>query len=160
MPTAGSAVVSPPATLPFDSSTATSAAQDSLRAYLLLSDQSYQTASVVPGLENVGGGFALGEVQAGALERWTSGVRQVGQSTVVSIDVESTDLRGPPPQVVLRACLDTSGLDVVDSTGKSFKASLYNPGHPILNIYTVQHDGQAWKVTNHGIPDVQSACGG
>lgn len=160
MPTVESAVTSPPAAVPFDAATATSAAQDSLRAFLLLADQSYQTASVVPGLEDVGGGFALGEVQSGALERWTSGLRQIGSTAVVSMDTESTDLQGPPPEVVLKVCLDASGLDVQDAAGNSLKASLYNPGHPTLNVYGVQHDGQAWKVTNHQIPDDQSACGG
>lgn len=53
--------------------------------------------------------------------------RVVGSTEIVSLSVTSVDLDAEPggyPTVVLRACLDVSGVDVVDGSG----ASLVAPG--------------------------------
>jgi hypothetical protein len=48
--------------------------------------------------------------------------RLVGSAQVASLSVESVDLQPEPggyPTVVLQACVDVSGVDVVDGSGKS-----------------------------------------
>ncbi len=50
------------------------------------------------------------------------GARQVGAVALASLEVTSVDLEVGPgsyPKVVLQACLDVSGVDIIDSTGKS-----------------------------------------
>ena len=52
----------------------------------------------------------------------TPGLRQIGTTQVASLSVTSVDLTPEPggyPEVVLQACLDVSGVDIVDSTGSS-----------------------------------------
>ncbi|CAB4896713.1 MAG: hypothetical protein F2825_00305 [Actinobacteria bacterium] len=52
----------------------------------------------------------------------TPGLRQIGITQIASLSVTSVDLTPEPggyPEVVLQACLDVSGVDIVDGTGKS-----------------------------------------
>lgn len=52
----------------------------------------------------------------------TPGLRQIGTTQVASLSVTSVDLTPEPggyPEVVLQACLDVSGVDIVDGTGSS-----------------------------------------
>jgi hypothetical protein len=54
--------------------------------------------------------------------RKARGLRQVGSTSVVSIKVLSVDLSptaGNYPAVVLKTCIDVSGVDVLDARGKS-----------------------------------------
>lgn len=153
MPTATSARVTPPTSVDLDSGTAAKDAERALRDFLVLQAQSYETAEVVPGLADVADGFALGEVQAGAAERYDSDVRQVAGPKIASLKVKAANARGTPPEVILNVCLDSADVDIVDRAGNSLKDRLYQPGYPVLNVYGVRHDGTAWKVTTHTIPD-------
>ena len=50
------------------------------------------------------------------------GLRQRGHTQLVSLSVSSVNLAPPPggyPEVVLRACVDVSGVDITDRTGRS-----------------------------------------
>lgn len=52
----------------------------------------------------------------------TPGLRQTGTTQIASLSVTSVDLTPEPggyPEVVLQACLDVSGVDIVDGTGSS-----------------------------------------
>jgi hypothetical protein len=52
----------------------------------------------------------------------TPGLRQIGTTQIASLSVTSVDLTPEPggyPEVVLQACLDVSGVDIVDGTGQS-----------------------------------------
>jgi hypothetical protein len=54
--------------------------------------------------------------------RKARGLREVGSTSVVSIKVLSVDLSpaaGSYPAVILKACIDVSGVDVLDGRGKS-----------------------------------------
>jgi hypothetical protein len=52
----------------------------------------------------------------------TPGLRQIGTTQIASLSVTSVDLTPEPggyPKVVLQACLDVTGVDIVDGTGQS-----------------------------------------
>lgn len=52
----------------------------------------------------------------------TPGLRQTGTTQVAALSVTSVDLTAEPggyPKVVLQACLDVSGVDVIDGSGRS-----------------------------------------
>lgn len=52
----------------------------------------------------------------------TPGLRQIGATKIASLSVTSVDLTPEPggyPEVLLQACLDVSGVDIVDGTGSS-----------------------------------------
>jgi hypothetical protein len=52
----------------------------------------------------------------------TPGLRQTGTTQIASLSVTSVDLTPEPggyPKVVLQTCLDVSGVDIVDGTGRS-----------------------------------------
>lgn len=52
----------------------------------------------------------------------TPGLRQIGATQIASLGVTSVALDPDPggyPEVVLQACLDVSGVDIVDGTGRS-----------------------------------------
>lgn len=111
------------------------------------------------GLENVAAGFVWGELQALATERAQLGYRQVGEATVTSTTVRSSDLTGAPPTIVLDVCIDATAVDIVDENGTSMKDRLYNPGVPVLHVYGAQYIDGLWKLTTHDIPDGGSCAG-
>ena len=54
--------------------------------------------------------------------RLAPGVRLIGSKTLASVGVTAVDLSPEPggyPMVILQACVDVSGVDVVDESGKS-----------------------------------------
>jgi len=103
-------------------------------------------------LEKYTGGFVEGEIRALAAERESLGYTQVGSAVITSITTRRTKLDGAPPTIYLNVCIDSSGIDVLDASGASLKASLYNPGHPVLNVYGAQYTGGSWKITTHSLP--------
>jgi len=98
------------------------------------------------------GGFVEGELRALAAERESLGYTQVGTAVITSITTARTNLDGDPPTIVLNVCIDSSGVDVLDASGASLKASLYDPGHPVLNVYGAQLTGGSWKIISHSLP--------
>ena len=113
---------------------------------------------ITEGLDAVTTGFVQGELEALAAERKEQGFRQVGASRVVSTSVRSVDLDATPATIVLNACIDSSDVDVLDENGNSLKESLYNPGHPVLHVYSAVRIDGAWKMSTHDIPDDDNAC--
>lgn len=107
----------------------------------------------VTGAELFAEGFVLGELQALATERQQSGLRQVGEAEITEVTVVSTDLDAQPPGVVVRVCIDTSQIDVVDESGTSLKDQLYAPGHPVEHKYGAFFSDGLWKIATHEIPD-------
>ena len=103
-------------------------------------------------LENYTGGFVEGEIRALAAERKSLGYTQVGTAVITSITTRKAKLDGDPPTITLNVCIDSSGIDIFDANGVSLKASLYNPGHPVLNVYGAQYTGGSWKITTHALP--------
>jgi len=98
-------------------------------------------------------GFVEGEIRALAAERASLGYTQVGSARITSITVRKADLKGSPPTILLDVCIDSSGIDVRDASGTSLKELLYNPGHPVLNVYGAQYLAGTWRITTHDLPE-------
>lgn len=110
------------------------------------------------GVERVATGFVLGELQAQAQEQHELGYRQVGEAKITSVKASSIKLKTSKPTLKLTVCVDVSGVDVLDASGKSLKGSLYNPGRPVKHIYGAEFIDNVWKIATHDIPDTQD-CG-
>lgn len=111
------------------------------------------------GAEAVATGFVLGELQSFAQEQLDLGYRQVGEAKVTEVTVVSSDLNAAVPVMTLAVCVDVSDVDVVDAAGNSYKAALYNPGHPVKHIYGAEFLEGTWKLSTHDIPDLQDCPG-
>lgn len=103
---------------------AAAAAEARYREYLRVDDEvgqggyisaaPYDAVSVVPERANLELVFRAA--------RKTPGRRQVGTTEVAALSVTSVDLTPVPggyPRIVLQACVDVSGVDVVDGAGRS-----------------------------------------
>jgi hypothetical protein len=133
-------------------------AESALRSYLVLSDRTYQAADgkLAGGLAEVAAGFALGEVSATAIELQSAGARQTGTVGVAWLAVEAVDLAAAPPTVTIRACLDTSRIDILALDGSSTRQGRQPTFRRTLHVFGVQYAG-AWRVTTHSFPD-QADC--
>lgn len=142
-----------------DTEKATEAAEDTIQVLVSANNEILQRADGgTDGLENVATGFVWGELQALATEREQMGLKQVGESIITSTAVRSTDLKASPPTMQIDVCIDSSGVDVVDSvTGKSMKTLLYAPDAPVLNQYGAEFIDGTWKISSHTIPE-DSSC--
>ncbi|MFF2488879.1 hypothetical protein ACFVSU_20930 [Microbacterium sp. NPDC058062] len=107
------------------------------------------------GLDKIATGFVLGELESAAQEQYDLGYHQVGEAKVTQTTASAVDLSVDPPTMTLTVCVDVSGIDVLDETGKSLKASLYNPGRPVKHVYGAVFEDDVWKLATHEIPDDQ-----
>ncbi|MFE5409668.1 hypothetical protein [Microbacterium sp. NPDC056569] len=107
------------------------------------------------GLDQIATGFVLGELEAAAQQQYDLGYHQVGEAEVTQTTASDVDLSADPPTMTLTVCVDVSGIDVLDETGKSLKASLYNPGRPVKHVYGAVFEDDVWKLATHEIPDDQ-----
>ena len=98
-------------------------------------------------------GFVKGEIQALAIEREQQGYTQTGEAVITRITNSAINTKVTPATMTLYVCVDTSQIDVLDASGKSLKALLYDPGHPVLNVYTAQNIKNDWKIISHDIPE-------
>jgi hypothetical protein len=133
---------------------AVSAAESTLSRFLATSDQILQKADGDAGVaRTMASGFVLGEIEAAAQERKDVGLRQTGSVRIVSMTPRVVRLDVTNPTVSISACLDVSGIDVIDSTGASLKDRLYQPSGPVQHVYGVGLVAGVWLVTTHSIPD-------
>ena len=140
----------PPTTKEAATEAATSAAKNVVKA----TNAMLSTTNTVP--KNLGSytsGFVEGEIRALAAERASLGYTQVGAAKITSITVRKADLKGSPPTILLDVCIDSSGIDVVDANGTSLKELLYDPGHPVLNLYGAEYTKGTWRITTHDLPE-------
>ncbi|MDW4573601.1 hypothetical protein R8Z57_12530 [Microbacterium sp. M3] len=107
------------------------------------------------GVDEIATGFVLGELESAAREQFDLGYRQVGEAKVTQTTASNVDLGADPATMILTVCVDVSGIDVLDETGKSLKASLYNPGRPVKHVYGAVFADDVWKLATHEIPDDQ-----
>ena len=140
-----------------DEETATVAATVAVEDLVAAGNEILQRADGgTEGIDAIATGFVRGELQALAVERKQLGYTQVGAAEVTSVAVRSIDLTSAPPTALLEVCIDTSGLDVLDSAGKSVGDQLYQPGHPVLHLYGAVFTDGVWRISTHEIPDVAS----
>lgn len=129
------------------------AAIDSLLA--ALDEVSQRGDGSAVGIESIATGWVLGEVQSRAREQYDLGYQQTGEATVTQSTPTEVDLAANPPTITIKVCVDVSEIDVIDTSGTSLKAALYNPSRPTAHIYGAVFEDGTWKVSTHDIPDVQ-----
>ncbi|MFS0912062.1 hypothetical protein AB3M89_09745 [Microbacterium sp. 179-I 3D2 NHS] len=131
----------------------------SLDAVLAASDEIAQRGDgSAVGMDAIATGWVLGELEAKAREQYDLGYKQVGEAEVTSVTPIAVDLASDPATITLKVCIDTSGIDVVDSAGNSMKDSLYKPGKPVAHIYGAIFEDDTWKISTHDIPETQDCA--
>jgi len=144
----------PPAAAPTTKDAAAKAATSAARNVVDAINTTLSNPTTVPkDLGTYTSGFVEGEIRALAAERASLGYTQVGSARITSITVRKADLAGSPPTILLDVCIDSSGIDVRDASGTSLKELLYNPGHPVLNVYGAQYLKGTWRITTHDLPE-------
>lgn len=118
-PTNTTSATTPSATPQSDSEIAATAASTLLRSYFVAVDQVRQDADrPVTDLESVASGTQL-TAQKNLLENQRErGLRQLGDTRVIEVTVESVNLDDPATAIV-DVCWDVSEVDVVDGSGES-----------------------------------------
>lgn len=154
--TAPSPTSSPSPTSPSDMASAD--ATDAMQAYLQVVDQLRQAPHTDPTpLESVASGAQLTAVQILLSRRREEGQRQIGDTvvremTVQSVDVDGSDTSsGQVATVVIDVCWDVSAVDVVDKSGNS----IVLPDRPdrgwtrytVANHKYGKNPHGAWRVT-------------
>lgn len=93
----------------------------------------------------------LESIEVAVLEYNEIGWSQVGAPELVSSAVLQLDRESDPPTAWIEACLDHSGVDVVDADG----ASLVDPGAPsrVKSILTVHYVDGRWVATAQDFTD-------
>ncbi|GAA1158878.1 hypothetical protein [Ornithinicoccus hortensis] len=89
-------------------------------------------------------GAYLQSLMAQEEEFAAEGWRQVGAARVVDTEVLESDVDSSPPRMVVRACVDSSGVKVLDVNGKDLR----NEGTPerSWHIFTLEWVDEAWLV--------------
>lgn len=117
-----------------------------------------ELASLTPGTEEgdqallqVATGTLLEDLQATAQEYADSGWRINGSPTVDRIEMMERNLDGTPPTFTVRACVDSSSVDVVDEQG----ISVLDPDRPTRSWvwYTVTSDANSWLLSAQSFGD-------
>ncbi|NCT92596.1 hypothetical protein GXB85_16805 [Cellulomonas sp. APG4] len=102
-------------------------------------------------LEDVATGTALGDLEAGAREMAEEGLVQTGEPEVVSATVTASEPDADPPTLTVLACLDYSGVDVVDTDGTSVVDPTASRRSATI-LHLVEVDGR-WLVERRTFPD-------
>jgi len=101
---------------------ALAAAEEAYAAYLAVSDQILQDGGLEPDrLLHVATEKLYADAIGGFDKFASNGWRAVGSTAFDSLQLQSYDASAPPgePLVVIYACVDLSGIDVIDSSGVS-----------------------------------------
>lgn len=85
------------------------------------------------------------------IEFEAGGLRQVGFADVTSIELREERLDETPPRVAVYACVDNSGVDVIDERGNS----LLNEGNPSTSaqIFTLIWEEGRWVIHEATFPE-------
>lgn len=126
-------------------------AQDLVAPFVAADSAARQDPSQPLELDQVATGDALADLNIQVAELTQGGLSQVGSPTLVSAQVTASDPGADPPTATVLACLDYSGVDLVNASGQSAK----DPAAPervatILDL--VEKDG-TWLVSKRTFPD-------
>ncbi|TCP56493.1 hypothetical protein EV191_101436 [Tamaricihabitans halophyticus] len=136
---------------------AVAGAREALTEYLRINDEVLQDPEGnLRGIERVAVGSALDEVSGNKQEFSDSRMSQDGSVTLAGADPQETKVDAEPPEVTLRACIDSTDIDVLDESGEPVQRPK-SAASKVAHLYTVRLDGGAWKVTNHTFPS-QTTC--
>jgi len=110
-------------------------------------------ADVKPQMKNIASGAIIAELQNEAQELQSNGWKMTGTPTVSKIKVVSEKLKSSPPTAVISACVDSSGVKTLDSSGRPLQGKGDPTDDTATNIFTLQQEGSAWRVTARTFPD-------
>ncbi|OZM70341.1 hypothetical protein CFN78_25815 [Amycolatopsis antarctica] len=97
-------------------------------------------------------GFAKGEVEATMAEFTANGWRQEGTATVTEVRTVASDPGADPPTATVWACVDSSGVRIVDETGQVVSERAAGDGTRVPHLYTMVLSGDRWKAIDHTFP--------
>lgn len=122
-----------------------------VRDYLSAADTAYGTLdSTAFKDEHLAIGAAQGEVRAGVAELESAQRHQVGAVTIARATAFSQQ---QPHRLLVVACIDSSAVQVVESSGYAVRPAAARATRADLNLYVVQQTGKRWVVHSHAMPD-------
>lgn len=131
-------------------------AQQAVRSYWQVTDQLGVQANVdLDSLRTISTGTALNDARNQLLSQQKQGWKQVGSTRLVSMDATAVSFLNKPaqqppqvPHVDLDVCYDVSGVNVVDTAGRSV-VSAHRPDKALAKMGVVNYQWpstQEWKV--------------
>jgi hypothetical protein len=106
-------------------------------------------------LSTVAKGAILAEIENMDEELASNGWTLSGKPVVKSVTIVSTNLTGAPPTALVQACIDSSKVATLDSSGRPVGKATDSP--PALNLYSLQQDAGVWRVVARTFPN-DPAC--
>ena len=106
-------------------------------------------------LSAVARGMILAEIENQDEELQANGWTLSGKPVVKSVTIISTNLTGAPPTALVQACIDSSKVVTLDSSGRPVGKQKDAP--PALNLYSLQQDAGVWRVVARTFPN-DPAC--
>lgn len=112
---------------------------------------------VMPNFTDVATGAALGELQSRFDEFQHNGWVQTGSANVIGTErVEVVRIGGVPTHRI-SVCIDSSGVEIRDTSGTVVLAAVPSGTRTASNIYDIQQHKGKWLVVGHSFPDA-AAC--
>jgi hypothetical protein len=108
-------------------------------------------------LAEVASGPILLEIANEQQELQSNGWTLEGSPTVTSLSVVASDLTVSPPRVTVRACVDSSAVVTLDSTGTPLNSGATELPRRFINLYTLEQTAGQWRVTDRSFPN-DPAC--
>ena len=108
-------------------------------------------------LAEVASGPILLEIENEQQELRSNGWTVDGSPTVTSLSVIASDLAVSPPRVTVRACVDSSAVVTLDSTGTPLNSGATELPRRFINVYTLEQAAGQWRVTDRSFPN-DPAC--
>jgi hypothetical protein len=104
-------------------------------------------------LAGVATGPILLEIENQRQELEVNGWTISGEPSVVSVNVEDSDLRSSPATATVSACIDSTEVTTVDSSGEPLQTTAPAPRKRAINIYTLEFASGEWRVASRTFPD-------
>lgn len=108
-------------------------------------------------LAEVASGTILLEIANEQQELQSNGWTLEGAPTLTSVSIIASDLTASPPRVTVRACVDSSAVVTLDSSGTPLTSNATDLPRRFTNIYTLEQTAGQWRVTDRSFPN-DPAC--
>ncbi|MDI6944994.1 MULTISPECIES: hypothetical protein [Microbacterium] len=107
-------------------------------------------------LADVTAGAYRAELEAQWLELSANGWSYVGESQVVGLEILALDEEAEPATAQVKACIDASGLELVDADGERIGSE--KDTHPrAAHLFDLVYEDGTWRVLSRSFPD-DPAC--
>jgi hypothetical protein len=104
-------------------------------------------------LAGVASGAIVSAIENQQQELTANGWTRHGTPLIASVTVISKNLTASTPTATVSACIDSSSVTTLDSSGKSIRAADDKSSQRAINIYTLNQRGNTWVVTAQTFPD-------